>query len=1295
MATLVLQAAGAAIGSIFGPVGTVIGRAIGGLAGYAIDQSLFGTSTEGARLSDLDVQASREGAAIPRVYGRVRLAGQVIWATRYEEESEEEGGKGGLGATVTAYSYFANFAVGLCEGPIARIGRVWADGKAFDLSKVNCRIYLGDETQMPDSLIEAKQGEAGAPAYRGTAYVVFERLALEDFGNRIPQLSFEVIRPVAGIEEKVRAVTIIPGATEFGYDPERVRESATRGKGDILNRHLDGADTDWQASLDDLQAVAPNLERVGLVVAWFGDDLRAGTCTLMPGVVDRTTATWPQDWSAAGLTRADARLVSTVDGKPAYGGTPSDGSVVRAIRDLGERGLKVTFYPFIMMDVPAGNGLADPYGGAEQGAYPWRGAITASVAPGRPGSADKTEAAADEIAAFVGTAAPGDFAIAGEAVTYSGPDEWTLRRQVLHYANLCAAAGGVDAFLIGSELRGLSTLRSDASTYPFVAALKALAADVRTVLGPDTKISYAADWSEFFGHQPADGTGDVFFHLDPLWSDAAVDFVGIDNYMPLSDWRDGDDHRDAADWESGRDKAYLQANIAGGEGFDWYYQSGADRAAQTRTAIADGAYGRPWVYRFKDLSSWWANEHFDRPGGAEAASPTGWVPEGKPIWFTELGCPAVDKGPNQPNVFPDPKSSAGGLPYFSSGLRDDLAQRRFIAAHLSWWDADDPDFDAARNPPSSAYDGRMVEADSTHLWTWDARPYPAFPYLDEVWSDGANWETGHWLTGRLGLLSADALLAAIIADYGIDPVEIGELDGMLDGFVIPQVTSARQALEPLSEMLMFDAVESGDRLRFRRRARPAEAAVSDADFAEEDGRPLILVKRAQETDLPAEIALGFTDSLADFRQTSVNSRRLVTLSRRNSALDTAAVLSHAVAGGIADAILQDLWAARETLQFALPGSALGLEPADIVTLAEGEGERTLLVTKVEDAGLRRIEARAIVPDMLAPVPAPPRADGPRQAPTLSAPEILLLDLPLLSGDEPGYAPRIAAFAAPWPGAVAVAIGSAETGFQARQTLTRRAVVGELTEALDPGPVARFDRSNAITVRLSAGSLSGVPELALLNGSNIAAIGSEEDGWEIVQYQEATLTGTLTYRLSGLLRGQAGTADRAAAGHAAGARFVRIDQAVVPLSISEAESGLELDLRAGAAGAVYSAETFTDRALIAARRGLRCPAPVRLKGRRDGGSGDVRFSWIRQTRTGGDAWEPAEVPLGEAAEAYRVDILDGDETVRTIATAAPSAAYSAADQTADFGGLPAILSIRVSQVSPTEGPGLAAEKAIHV
>jgi hypothetical protein len=262
--------------------------------------------------------------------------------------------------------------------------------------------------------------------------------------------------------------------------------------------------------------------------------------------------------------------IDPATGRVAFGGTPDDRSVVRLIRELKARGYQVVIYPFLFMDIAAGNALPDPYSdhgaGSGQPAYPWRGRITAAVAPGYAGSLDGSAAAAAEVATFLGSVTRGQIAVsvgAGDAVgvSYSGPAEWSYRRMVLHYAKLAAAVNAIDAgavtgFLLGSELRGLTTLRDAAGSYPFVDGLRALAADCRAVLGTGVALTYGADWTEYFGHQPADGSGDVRFHLDPLWADPAIDAVGIDNYLPLADWRDGDAHLDAlAGWSGPQDAA--------------------------------------------------------------------------------------------------------------------------------------------------------------------------------------------------------------------------------------------------------------------------------------------------------------------------------------------------------------------------------------------------------------------------------------------------------------------------------------------------------------------------------------------------------------------------------------------------------------------------------------------------------------------------------------------------------------------------------------------------------------------
>src|SRR5262249_7344837 len=154
-----------------------------------------------------------------------------------------------------------------------------------------------------------------------------------------------------------------------------------------------------EASLDELQALCPLLERVAIVVAWFGDDLRAGSCQIRPKVEALDKATSGAAWSVAGLERADALAVSQVDGRVADGGTPSDQSVIDLTADLKARGLKVTLYPFVVMDIAPDNTLPSPYtGAAPQPAYPWRGRITCDPAPGVDGSPDGHSGAADQLA---------------------------------------------------------------------------------------------------------------------------------------------------------------------------------------------------------------------------------------------------------------------------------------------------------------------------------------------------------------------------------------------------------------------------------------------------------------------------------------------------------------------------------------------------------------------------------------------------------------------------------------------------------------------------------------------------------------------------------------------------------------------------------------------------------------------------------------------------------------------------------------------------------------------------------
>lgn len=1323
MASIVLGALGTSLGAglggtILGLSGATIGGMIGSAVGAAADAWIVASlqpnqRIEGARLDSLRITSATEGAILPQVFGRMRIGGNIFWATDFIEtiRTETEGGKGGGGGvTTTTYSYSCSFAVGICEGAITGIGRIWADGEPMDMTGVVWRIHKGSETQSVDPLILALMGAAAAPAYRGTAYMVFENLALEKFGNRIPQMTCEVFRPLAAAdtaEGLVKSVTLIPAAGEFAYATSIISQvqatgaplagEADAGQTTLMNVNAVPDQPDLLVSLDRMEALAPAVADVSLVVSWFGTDLRAGSCQIKPKVETAAKSTTPQ-WQVNGVVRADADLVSQVAGKPAFGGTPTDASVVEAIVELKARGKTVTFYPFVMMDIAAGNTLPNPYSANAatlgQPVYPWRGRITCSPAAGFAGTVDKTATAATQVAAFFGTATAAQFSVVGTQVSWTGGADWGFRRMILHYAHLCAAAGGVDAFLIGSELRGLTTIRSSATAYPTVAQLVTLAADVSAILGPATKVSYAADWSEYFGHHPGDGTGDVFFHLDPLWSSANVDFVGIDNYMPLSDWRDGDTHADALLWSSIHDKDYLAANVAGGEGYDWYYVNAAARTAQTRTTITDGAYGKPWVFRYKDIRNWWINQHFNRPGGVESGSATAWVPQSKPIRFTEFGCPAIDRGTNQPNVFVDPKSSETFTPYFSRGWRDDAIQRSYLEAVLTFWGV------VANNPVSTVYAAPMVDVAKCAVWTWDARPYPWFPDLTEVWADGENWRLGHWLTGRLGAVSLAALVRALCVRAGFltQRLDVTDLYGAVEGYVIGTLESPRTSISVLARHFGFDAVESGGKVRFVMRGRRASLTITPDQMVETKGDVFELL-RSQTTDLPLSLKWSLVRADGDYDAVVVEARRINVASARIGAESHPLAVPPEEAERRCRRALMEAWIGIEGLSFALPPSRLALDPNDVIFFDHDDRQIEFRIGQIADANDRRIEAvrqDRVTHDIS---PGAPRPSPVKPPTTVGKPEAIFLNLPQLTDTTPAAQPFLAVNASPWPGSVTAWRSPTLDGFVPLLTVTRRAITGRLNAALFPGPISLFDLGNALEVTIQSGAIASVTDDQLFAGANAFAVESSPGSWEVLQAGIATLIGPRQYRLTRLLRGQNGTEVRMGTPTPSGSRFVVLDLSIYPVPIADADVGLPFNWRVGPSSKPVNDASYAAQAFTPAGEGLKPYAPdiFTQPFRRARLQGDYLIEWNRRDRAlVADAWDVGEPPMSEATESYALEIMSGAAILRVLTSSVQSVLYTAAMQTADWGaplGAGQSLSVRLYQISARLGRGSRLDKTL--
>ena len=688
------------------------------------------------------------------------------------------------------------------------------------------------------------------------------------------------------------------------------------------------------------------------------------------------------------------------------------------------------------------------------------------------------------------------------------------------------------------------------------------------------------------------------------------------------------------------------------------------------------------MWRAKDLWGWWGNAHFDRPDGSESAGPTGWAAQSKPILFCELGCPAVDKGANQPNVFVDPKSSESALPWFSSGERDDLILRRFLEAHLNFWS------DAANNPLSTVYGGPMVEA--IHAWSWDARPFPFFPAYANVWGDAADYALGHWLNGRLGAVQLPDLVSELCA--GAAAIDVTDVTGIVTGYAVNATMSARDAITPLAVAFQFDAVESEGAIRFVARGRPGATALAETGLVVADsGEPGFgfTLARAEESDLPVASRVAYVDADADYRVAVAEARRLSGSASRVADSSLPIVMDQGQAIGIGERLLMDAWTMRETAQFALPPSQLALEPTDEVELTAAGRTHRLRVTDVADAGARAIGAVATDPSLYEAIVGPSRAASVAQSLTQTGRALaVFLDLPLLAAGETEWDPLAAAFADPWPGAVLVMRSASGSNYAPDTALTLAATIGETTADVFAGPAWRWDEVNAIALKLYSGTLAGLDDLSVLGGANALAVQNGAGAWEVLQFADAALTAPGEWTVSRLLRGQAGT--EAAMGAAAGARVVLLDAALKQLSIPREQYALPFDYLWGPQDKPISDPAWQGASEQFSGVGMRPFAPCQLKAVYAPGGDDLALSWIRRDRApASDSWDQTEIPMSETAELYDVEILDGAGAVkRTLPSlTSPSAAYAAADIAADFpAGLPSPFRFTVYQLSTVVGRG---------
>lgn len=211
--SLVGAVVGGIIGSIIPGVGTALGASIGGLVG-GLAGTLYDTATaedifiDQPKLSDINLQTSEYGQAIPQIWRRYRLAGNIIdlgdkleFETRTYEKPPGSKGGGPQQITTSREYELSYIAFGICDtllsGPMAGVARIWEDATViYDIEQdaelpEGWVFYPGTADQDPDPTIEAEHGVGQTNAHRYLCYMVAAPLTIGPTG-RVANYTFEV-----------------------------------------------------------------------------------------------------------------------------------------------------------------------------------------------------------------------------------------------------------------------------------------------------------------------------------------------------------------------------------------------------------------------------------------------------------------------------------------------------------------------------------------------------------------------------------------------------------------------------------------------------------------------------------------------------------------------------------------------------------------------------------------------------------------------------------------------------------------------------------------------------------------------------------------------------------------------------------------------------------------------------------------------------------------------------------------------------------------------------------------------
>ena len=524
------------------------------------------------------------------------------------------------------------------------------------------------------------------------------------------------------------------------------------------------------------------------------------------------------------------------------------------------------------------------------------------------------------------------------------------------------------------------------------------------------------------------------------------------------------------------------------------------------------------------------------------------------------------------------------------------------------------------------------------------------------------------------IVQAEALTSNLLTASDLD---VTALTSAVRGYRVSQIGSIRGGIEPLQGAWPFDVIQHGYKIKFVPRGGSSVVTVDSTllDARAAGQKPGVQITNSREMDsiLPQKVQLKYFDVTREYDTGEQNAERVNTDAVNLLSIDMAIVFNANEAAGKAQVLLYLYWMERYDIAFVLPPEYNNLEPADVITITSDQATYVLRLTAINYTSDGRLECKAKFNDAAIYTPTALGQEGQFTGVSMiiSGNTLYsLLDIPLIQDvyDTPGFPVAMTGYNAGWPGGElfrSADNGQTWDGIQGFEPPGSVMGIGVATTVLATHSGTTLDKSGVLTVLMTQSTISSVTEAQMFAGSNWFAYGSDQR-WEIIAVQNCVLQSDGTYVLTDFLRGQFGT-EWATGLHVVGDSFVHLSSSELAfVAMNLTYIGIEAKYRGITSGSLIDSDT--DRAFTYRGVNLECLSPCQLTGNRNPSTNDLTLIWTRRTRFAG--WRDAvDAALGEVAESYEIDIyadINYASVKRTIAVATPTAIYTNAQQTTDFG-----------------------------